>query len=72
MLGCGSSVQLVWVILELGMVVSPHGCSLSMMFTVALYLPWCSYLAAQEGVEPRLYADILMCVEGSWCASACS
>ena len=28
-----------------------------------LYLPWCRYLAAQEGVEPQLYADNL------WCAS---
>ena len=25
----------------------PQGCPLSMMFTVALYLPWCRYLAAQ-------------------------
>ena len=24
----------------------PQGCSLSMMFIVALYLPWCKYLAA--------------------------
>ena len=27
----------------------PQGCPLSMMFIVALYLPWCRYLAAQEG-----------------------
>ena len=27
----------------------PQGCPLSMMFTVALYLPWCRYLAAQGG-----------------------
>ena len=40
----------------------PEGCPLSMMFTVALYLPWCGYLAAQEGVEPQLYADNLKCV----------
>ena len=33
-----------------------------MMFFVALYLPWCKYLAAQEGVEPQLYADNLKCV----------
>ena len=32
------------------------------MFTVALYLSWCRYLAAQEGVEPQLYADSLKCV----------
>ena len=40
----------------------PQGCLLSMMFIVALYLPWCRYLAAQEGVEPRLYGDNLKCV----------
>ena len=28
-----------------------------MMFNAALYLPWCRYLAAQEEVEPQLYAD---------------
>ena len=33
-----------------------------MMFIVALYLPWCRYLAAQVGVEPQLYADNLKCV----------
>ena len=27
----------------------PQGCPLSMMFIVALYLPWCRYLAAHEG-----------------------
>ena len=27
----------------------PHGCPLSIMFIVALYLPWCRYLAAQGG-----------------------
>ena len=26
-----------------------------MMFIVALYVPWCRYLAAQEGVEPQVY-----------------
>ena len=30
----------------------PQGGPLSMMFIVALYLPWCRYLAAQEGVQP--------------------
>ena len=33
-----------------------------MMFIVAMYLPWCRYLDAQEGVEPQLYADNLKCV----------
>ena len=32
------------------------------MFIVALYLPWCRYLAAHEGVQPQLYADDLKCV----------
>ena len=40
----------------------PLGCPLSMMFIVALYLPWCRYLAAQERVHPQLYADNLKCV----------
>ena len=39
----------------------PQGC-LSMMFIVALYLPWCKYLAAHEEVQPQLYADNLECV----------
>ena len=30
----------------------------------ALYLPWCRYLSAQEGVQPQLYADNLKCVSG--------
>ena len=42
----------------------PQGCPLSMMFIVALYLPWCRYLAAHEGVQPQLYADNLKCVSG--------
>ena len=40
----------------------PQGCPLSMMFIVALYLPWCRYLTAHEGVQPQLYADNLKCV----------
>ena len=32
----------------------PQECFLSMMFIIALYLPWCRYLAAQEGVRPQL------------------
>ena len=31
----------------------PQGCPLSVMFIVALYLPWCRYLAAHEGVQPQ-------------------
>ena len=37
----------------------PQGCLLSMMFIVALYLPWCRYLAAQEGIQPQPYADTI-------------
>ena len=37
-------------------------CPLSMMFIVALYLPWCRYLAAHDGVQPQLYAGNLKCV----------
>ena len=40
----------------------PQVCLLSMMFIVALYLPWCRYVAAHEGVQPQLYADNLKCV----------
>ena len=36
-----------------------------MMFIVALYLPWCRYLAAQVGVQPQLYADNLKCLSRS-------
>ena len=31
----------------------PQGCSLGMMFIVALYLPWCRYLEAVPGVSPH-------------------
>ena len=40
----------------------PQGCPLSMMFIVALYLPWCRYLSAQVGFLPQLYADNLNCL----------
>ena len=32
---------------------------LSMVFVVALHVPWCRYLAGQEWVTPQLYADNL-------------
>ena len=45
--------KLVLVLVNLGLVMGgggiPQGCPLSVMFTVALYLPWCRYLAAREG-----------------------
>ena len=40
----------------------PQGCPLSMMFIVALYLPWCRYLDQLPDVSPELYADNLKCV----------
>ena len=40
----------------------PQGCPLSMMFIVALYLPWCRYLGSHFCVQPQLYADNLKCV----------
>ena len=40
----------------------PQGCPLRMMLIVALNLPWCRYLGAQEGILPLLYADNLKCV----------
>ena len=43
----------------------PQGCPLSMMFVVALCLPWCRCLSAQVGVRPQLYADNLECLSRS-------
>ena len=43
----------------------PHGCPLSMMFIVALYLPWCWYLAAQEGLNPSCMLIILRAFLGT-------
>ena len=40
----------------------PQGCPLSMIFIVALYLPWCGALESILGVRPQLY---LKCVSGS-------
>ena len=40
----------------------PQGCPLSMIFVVALHLPWCNYLHALDGVEPQLFEDNLKCV----------
>ena len=40
----------------------PQGCPLSMVFIVALYLPWCRALESIPGVRPQLYADNLKCV----------
>ena len=64
MLGCGLSWLLVLVNLGLVMKGIPQGCPLSMMFIVALCLPWCRCLAAHEEVQTQLYADNLECVSG--------
>ena len=40
----------------------PQGCPLSMVFTVALYVPWCPHLEALPDVKPQLYADNLKCI----------
>ena len=39
----------------------PQGCPLSMVFIVALYVPWCRHLEALPDVNPQLYADNLEC-----------
>ena len=40
----------------------PQGCPLSMIFIVAVYLPWCRHLESFRGVKPQLHADNLKCV----------
>ena len=39
----------------------PQGCPLSMVFIVALYVPWCRHLEALPDIKPQLYADNLKC-----------
>ena len=39
----------------------PQGCPLSMVFIVALYVPWCRHLDALPDVKPQLHADNLKC-----------
>ena len=39
----------------------PQGCPLSMIFIVALYVPWCRHLDSLPDVKPQLYADNLKC-----------
>ena len=63
-----SSLHLVLVRLGLGMGCIPQGCPLSMIFIVALYLPWCRALESIPGVRPQLYAGNLKCVSGSLAA----
>ena len=46
----------------------PQGCPLSMVFIVALYVPWCRRLEATPAVRTQLYADNLKC--GAECPNA--
>ena len=39
----------------------PQGCPLSMVFIVALYVPWCRHPESMPDVKPQLYADNLKC-----------
>ena len=39
----------------------PQGCPLSMVFIVALHVPWCRHLESLLDVKPQLYADNLKC-----------
>ena len=39
----------------------PQGCLLSMIFIVALHVPWCRHLDSVPEVKPQLYADNLKC-----------
>ena len=39
----------------------PQGCPLSMVFIVALYVPWCRHLDSLPDVKPQLDADNLKC-----------
>ena len=39
----------------------PQGCPLSMVFIVALYVPWCRHLEFLPHIKPQLYADNLKC-----------
>ena len=61
--GCGLSWRLALASPGLVMGV-PQGCPLSMMFIVALYLPWCRYLAAHEGFSLSCMLIILSAFPG--------
>ena len=39
----------------------PQGCLLSMVFIVALHVPWCRRVEAMPAFKPQLYADNLKC-----------
>ena len=40
----------------------PQGCPLSMVYIVALYVPWCRHLESLPDVEPQHYAYNLKCI----------
>ena len=40
---------------------NPQCCPLSVIFIVALYVPWCLHLDSLPDVTPQLYADNLKC-----------
>ena len=39
----------------------PRGCPLSVVFIVALCVPWCRHLESLPDIKPQLYADNLKC-----------
>ena len=39
----------------------PQGCPLSMVFIVALYVPWCRHIESLPDIKPQLFADNLKC-----------
>ena len=39
----------------------PQGCPLSMIFIVALYVPWCRHLDSLPEIKPQLSADNIKC-----------
>ena len=39
----------------------PQGCPMSIVFIVALYVPWCQHLEAIHALKPQLHADNLKC-----------
>ena len=42
--------------------------TLSMVFIVALYNPWCRHLESLVGISPQLYADNLKCTSYDVCS----
>ena len=55
-----SQVRLRFKLVGMGVFI-PQGCPLSVVFTVALYVPLCRHLEVMPDVKPQLYADNLKC-----------